>query len=192
MPYPVTNQSSREPAKSPRISLRRRRLVDGGVRLGLELVGEKPAVGLGQFDRLDVHAEPFLRAGRQDDLRAEHPHQLAPLDGEAVGHGDDERIALLGADHGEADAGVAAGRFDDGLARLEGAAALALFDDVERQAVLHRGGRIEELRLRIDGRVAHAEIVDPDRGRVADRVEDAVEKATATRRRKDARSNWHG
>src|SRR5712691_532291 len=34
-------------------------------------------------------------------------------------HGHHQRIAFLGADHGEPDPGVAAGRLDDGLPRLE-------------------------------------------------------------------------
>ena len=103
---------------------RRRRLVDGRVGLGLELAGEEPAIGLGQFLGLLVHAEALLRARRQHDLGAQHAHQLAALDGKAVGHGHDQRIALLRADHGEADAGVAAGRLDHRLARLQRAAAL--------------------------------------------------------------------
>ena len=67
--------------------------------------------------RLVDHAGAALRGRGEDDLGAEEAHQLAALDGEGLGHGDDERIALGGADHGEADAGVAAGRLDDGLAR---------------------------------------------------------------------------
>ena len=109
--------------------------------VGLELAGEEPAVGLGQFHGLAVHAEALLGARRQHHLGAQHAHQLAALDREAVGHGDDQRIALLGADHGEADAGVAAGRLDHGLAGLQRAAALGLLDDVERQPVLDRSRR---------------------------------------------------
>ena len=158
---------------------RRRRFVDGGIGLGLELAGKEPAVGLGQFDRLLVHAEALLGARRQHHLGAQHAHQLAALDGEAVGHGHDQRIALLRADHGKPDAGIAAGRLDHGLAGLQRAAALGLLDDVERQPVLHRSGRIEELGLHVDRRVADAEIVDPDGRRVADRIENAVEEAAA-------------
>ena len=51
-----------------------------------------------------------------------------------LGHRDDERIAFLGADHGEADAGVAAGRFDYGLTGLQLPGALGILDDAERQA----------------------------------------------------------
>ena len=96
----------------------RGRLVDVGIGLRLELVRQEPAIRLGQFDRLLVHAEALLGPRRQHDLGAEHAHQLAPFDREAVGHGDDQRVALLRADHREPDAGVAARRLDDGLARL--------------------------------------------------------------------------
>src|SRR4029453_498117 len=89
---------------------RRRRLVDLGIGRRLELVRQEPAVGLGELDRLLVHAEALGRARREHDLGAQHAHQLAALDREAVGHGDHQRIALLGAHHGEPDAGVAAGR----------------------------------------------------------------------------------
>ena len=64
-----------------------------------------------------------------------------------LGHRDDERIALLRAHHREPDAGVAARRLDHGLAGLELAAALGVFDDAEREAVLHRAERVERLDL---------------------------------------------
>ena len=105
---------------------------------GLELVREEPAVRLRELDRLLVHADALLRARRQHDLGAEHAHQLAPLDREAVRHGDDQRIALLRAHHGEADAGVAAGRLDHGLAGLQRAVALGRLDDVDREPILDR------------------------------------------------------
>src|SRR3546814_17467605 len=79
-----------------------------GVSLVLELAAEKPAVTLGQLDRLGQHAGAFLRRRREDDLGAEKAHQLAPLDAEVLRHDDDQRIALLRAAHGEAEAGVAA------------------------------------------------------------------------------------
>ena len=77
--------------------------------------------------------------GRRGDhhLGAQKPHEPAALDAERFGHDDDQRIALLGADHGEADAGVAAGRLDDGLAGLQRAAAFGRLDHAQGQAVLH-------------------------------------------------------
>lgn len=116
---------------------------------------------------------------------AEHSHELAPLDGEAVGHGHYERIALLCADHGEADACIAACRLDNGLAGLECAAALAFLNDVEGKPVLDRSRRIEELGLGVDRPVGDAEIVDADGRRIADRVDDAVEEPAASSSRQN-------
>ena len=159
-----------------------------GVRLRFELVGEEPAVRLGELDGLLIHPEAFERARREDDLGAEHAHELAPLDGEAVGHGHHERIALLRADHGEADARIAACRLDNGLAGLECAAALAFLNDVERKPVLDRSRRIEELGLGVDRPAGDAEIVDADGRRIADRVDNAVEEPAASSSRSELKT----
>ena len=84
------------------------------VRIGfvLELPRHEPAMGFGQFDRLLDHSDRPLGGRRQNDFRAEKAHQSPPLDAEGLGHREDERIALRGADHGEPDAGVAARRLD--------------------------------------------------------------------------------
>ena len=156
-----------------------------GVRLRFELVGEEPAVRLGELDGLLIHPEAFERARREDDLGAEHAHELAPLDGEAVGHGHHERIALLRADHGEADARIAACRLDNGLAGLECAAALAFLNDVERKPVLDRSRGIEELGFGVDRPAGDAEIVDADGRRIADRVDNAVEEPAASSSRQN-------
>ena len=84
---------------------------------------------IGELDGFRQHAAALLGRGRQHHLRAEETQQLAALDAETFGHGDDERIALLRAHHRETDAGVAAGGFDDGLAGLQRAAAFGVFDD---------------------------------------------------------------
>ena len=125
-------------------------LVDIGVGFGLELVGEEPAIRLGQLDRLAVHAQSLLGARRQHHLGSENPHQLAPLDGETVRHGHDQRIAFLCTDHGKTDAGVAAGRFDDSLTGLQRAAALGGLDDVDGEPVFHGGCGIERLGLGVE------------------------------------------
>ena len=78
-----------------------------------------------QFQRLLDHADRALGGGRDHHLGAEEAHQLPPLDAERLGHGQDARIALRRADHGEADAGIAAGRLDDRLAGLQFARLLA-------------------------------------------------------------------
>jgi hypothetical protein len=83
----------------------------------------------------------LLGRRREHHLGAEETQQLAALDAEALGHGDHEGITLLRADHGEADAGVATGRLDDGLAGLEQSATLGVLDDGARHAVLDRTHR---------------------------------------------------
>ena len=112
--------------------------MDGGVVGSLELARVEPAVGLGQLLRLAVHAHALGRARREDDLGAEESHHASTLDRERIGHRHDQRIALGGTDHRQADPGVAAGRLDDRLTRLEIAAALGAFDDADREAVLDR------------------------------------------------------
>ena len=143
-----------------------------GVGLVLELAGEEPAVPLGELARLRGHAGALLGGRRQHDLRAEEAHQPPALDAEALGHDDDERVALDRADHGEADAGVAARRLDDGLAGAERAVALGRLDDGERQPVLDRAHRVEGLELGVERRVGRCQRVQADDGRVADGGED--------------------
>jgi hypothetical protein len=58
---------------------RLRRLVDVGVRLCFELVGEEPAVRRGEFDGLLIHPKAFELARHEDDFGAEHAHELATL-----------------------------------------------------------------------------------------------------------------
>ena len=93
---------------------------------------------------------PFSAAGVSIDPRAEKAHELAALDAEALGHRHDERVALGGADHREADAGVAARRLDDGLAGPERAVALGGLDHAEGEAVLDRAERVERLELDVE------------------------------------------
>src|SRR6202035_1180526 len=114
-----------------------------GVGFVGELAGEEPAVFFGKLLGFFDHAGAARGAGSDDDLGAEEAHELAALDGEGFGHGDDEGVALGGADHGEADAGVAAGGLDYGLAGLEGAGLFGVFDDAEGEAVLDGAEGVE-------------------------------------------------
>ena len=154
--------------------LRRRARVHVGVGLVLELARQEPAVRLGELDGLRHHAHAALRGRRQHHLGAEEAHQLAPLDAEGLGHRHDQRIALLGADHGEPDAGVAAGGLDHRLARLQLAGLLGGLDDAERQAVLDRAQRIEGLDLDEQVGARRGQPVDPHHRRVADRLQDVL------------------
>jgi hypothetical protein len=104
-----------------------------GVRGILELLRQEVAVLLREILSLLDHAGAALGGGRQDHLRAEALHQLAPFDAEAVRHHRDERVALGRAHHRERDAGVAGRRLDHGRAGLQGAAPLGVFDHRDRE-----------------------------------------------------------
>src|SRR5690606_31664681 len=155
--------------------LRRRRGMHVGVRLVLELPAQEPAVRLGELDGLLQHAGAFFGGRRQHDLRAEEAQQLAALDAEAFRHRDDERVALLRADHREPDAGVAARRLDDGLAGRKLAGLLRALDHGERHPVLDRAHRVEGLDLHVDVHARRGQLAELNERRVADRRENVVE-----------------
>ncbi len=144
------------------------------VGLVLELPRHPPAMRLGKLDGLVDHADRALGRRRDHDLGAEEAHQLAPLDAESLRHGDDQRIALGGADHRKANAGVAAGRLDHGLARLQLAGFLRGLDHAEREAVFHRTERVEGFHFHEQVHAFGREPVDPHHGRVADGFENAL------------------
>ena len=100
------------------------------------------------------------------------------FDAETLDHGHHQGIAFLRADHGEPDAGIAAGRLDDGLAGFEIAGFLGRLDHAERQPVFHRSERIERLDLDEQVHIRRRQFVDPDDGRVAHGSENVVEFAS--------------
>ena len=148
--------------------------VIGRIRRILELAREEPAMFLRELGGLAHHALAAFGGGREDHLRAEHAHDLAALDREGFDHHGDERITLRGAHHRERDAGVARRRFDDRLARLQRAAFLRVLDDRDREAILDRRERIEELALHVHRRAGRREAVDADDGSAADGAENVV------------------
>lgn len=87
------------------------------------------------------------RTGGQDDLGPEGAQQGAALVGDVVGHADDDPVAEGRADPGQGDAGVPAGRLEDGPARLQASVGLGGADDRERCTVLDARRRVEELEL---------------------------------------------
>jgi len=127
--------------------------------------------------------EPFSARGRQHHFRAEKTHQAAPFDTEIFGHDDDERIALLRAHHGQADAGVAAGRLDDRLSRPQASVPFGGLDDAEREPVLDGPERIERFDFHEQIDAFRRQFVDAHHGRVADcRKNAGVDRAAAGRR----------
>ena len=149
------------------------------VVFGLKLARQEPPVGLGEFLGLLVHAEALGGARRQNHLRAEKTHQTTALDGKRIGHGHHQRVALRRTDHRQPDPRVAAGGLDHRLPGLQVTATLGLFDDADRQAVLDRGRRVEELGLHIDPHMLWRDAIEANAGRVADGVDDGVIEASA-------------
>ena len=124
---------------------------------------------LGQSDR----AVGALRAGRVDDLRAEQRGHLAPLVRDVVGHDERHAVALAPADHRQRDAGVPGRRLEDDRVLVKQAPPLEVLDEVLRDAILDRPGRVEHLELGEDADVrVRAHPRDLDHRRVPDRVED--------------------
>ncbi len=146
----------------------------GRIGLVLELAGQEPAFLLRDFGRPTHHALAALGGRRQDDLRAEHPHDLAAFDRERLGHEGYERIALRGAHHRERDTGIAGSRFANGLTRLERPGALGVFYDRDGEPVLDRAQRVEELALHVHRHVGGREALNTDDGGFADRAENIV------------------
>jgi len=106
--------------------------MDVGIGLVLELPGHEPAVSFCEFCGLVDHADGAFGRGRDDDLRSQKSHQLAALNAKRLRHRDHQRVALRGAHHGKADAGVAAGSLDHRLARLQLARPLGGLNDTRR------------------------------------------------------------
>jgi hypothetical protein len=113
-----------------------------------------------------------LLARRQVEARAIGQHQAAALNAHAVGHDEDQLVALDGGHHGEAHTRVAGGRLDDRSARLEQPLRLGGFDHRQRDAVLDGAAGIAAFGLDPD-LGAREQAPQADMRRVADGVEDA-------------------
>ena len=168
------------PSVSSQISGPGRRLVDRRVGRVLELLQQHVALGIGGDDLLGLgdRAVHALRALGEHELGAVGDEQLAPLDAHRLGHGQRERVAARRGDEGERDAGVAAGRLDDLLARAEHAALLGVPDHRRADAALDRVGRVAALDLGEHGRLrAVGDAVEAHERRAADGVRVVFEPA---------------
>lgn len=101
--------------------------------------GNLPAQGLGPCNG-PLH--PFV-SGREDHPGSVGGHQAAPLDAHRLGHGQDQPIALQGADQRQPHAGISARGFDDRTAGAERGAGFGLLDHGQGNPVLDASGRIE-------------------------------------------------
>ena len=119
--------------------------------------------------------------GRVDRRRADHhlcaigPEECHLLRSDLVGHREDAAVAAAGGDDGQADAGVARRRLDDGPARPEPPLAFRRIDHGERGAVLDAASGVQELQLgqHLAGKVP-SDPVETDEGGVADQVQQRV------------------
>jgi hypothetical protein len=101
---------------------------------------------LGQVARV-FHAAAL---GREHQLGAEGLHGLGPLDRQVLRHDQHHAVALDGGRHRQRDAGVAGGRLDERVARLDLAALLGAADHRQGRPVLHRSGRVVAFELAQD------------------------------------------
>ena len=101
--------------------------------------------------------------------------QLAALDRHRVGHDQRALVAFGRGDERQADAGVAAGRFDDGVARLDLAGLLRFVHHRDGDAVLDRRERVERLEFGDDFRRAFGDdAIEPHQRRTPDQLRDVV------------------
>ncbi|MNK90146.1 hypothetical protein D3C87_1101880 [compost metagenome] len=110
--------------------------------------------------------------GRDHDLGAVGPEQIAFLLAHLVGHGEDAAVALDRGGDRQTHAGVARGRLHDGASGLQESTPLGVFDHVKGGAILHRAAGVEVFDFGQDGRLdpfGHA--VKLDQGGSADRVQ---------------------
>jgi len=149
--------------------------VNVGVGFVLELARQEPAMRFGQLDRFDYHGQSAASSRRQHDLGAQEAHELTPLDTELLCHRDHQGVALAGAHHGEADAGVAACRLNDGLPWFELSRLLRRLDHAQRQAILHGPQWIECFNLDEQVHALRRQPVDAHHGCVADCPQNIIE-----------------
>ena len=160
--------------------------------VGGDLLGGGPLVSLDVGRIVELHRDPGLRdlllqlvgardgtlhpqlAGRQLELCPVRLHEAAALDGERLGHAEDEPVPLDRGDQGEADAGVARGGLDEHRARPDDARLLRVLDHAEGDAILDAAARIDPLLFGPDGDPGVEEPVDPHVRCLADGLENAV------------------
>jgi hypothetical protein len=113
--------------------------------------------------------------GGQDDLRAECGHRLPALDRQVLGHHEDHAITHHRRRHRKRDAGIAAGRLDQSVARLDIPALLRAPDHRQGGPVLDRARRVVALQLGEDDVAVlvvegPAQALQPDERRIADEI----------------------
>ena len=175
VPTPVISTSIGVVGEVGQDLLRRGADVDLDIGRVLELLRDPRARRLcRQFLRALDRALHALLARGEVEGRAIGEHQPPPLERHRFGHDQDQLVALHRRDHGQADAGVAAGRLDDRAAGLRACPTrFGLLDHRQRDAVLDRAAGIGAFGL--DPHLGVGEQArEADVRRAADRLEDAV------------------
>ncbi len=122
--------------------------MDLGVGGVLELLGQEVArVGGGDLLRLADGAAHALGAGGEDQLGAVGAQEHAAFPAHRFRHGEDAFVAARGGDHGQGNAGVAAGGFDDDRVLVEEPLLFGRLDHGQPDAILDRVGGVEVLQL---------------------------------------------
>jgi hypothetical protein len=124
--------------------------------IGIGELIQHPTLALGlhaqrQITRM-LHAA--LQCRREDELCTIGRHAGAALLRQVVRHDENHAVALHRCHHGQGDAGVAAGGFDQGVARMYLATRLGTRDHRQGRTVLDRTGRIIALELDQDAVIA--------------------------------------
>jgi hypothetical protein len=113
--------------------------------------------------------------GGQDQFGAVGLEQQLPFAAHRFRHGEGAPDAARGADHGQPDAGVAGGRFEDDGIRADLAGGLRRVEHGHRDAVLDAVAGVEEFELGDDvGAAAFGNAIELDQRRVADQFGDVV------------------
>ena len=172
VPTPATNASMRGNCSQ--------QLLRGGPPMGLRIGGIAELLGheiVGVFGEhlfrrphRPVHA---LRVRGQDQRCPVGHEQAAPLDAHGVGHRQHQAIALHRRHQRQADAGVAAGRLDDRVARMQSPFPLRGLDHRQADAVLDAAARVVRLELAPHlGVLGPGQTAQANHRRVADQIED--------------------
>ncbi|VTR64010.1 hypothetical protein DESC_120102 [Desulfosarcina cetonica] len=141
------------------------------------LIGHEIGVGIfaGQAVDLLDGAVGTQVAGREQNIGPACAQDLLAFDAGRLAHGQQQRVALDRTDHRQADAGIAAGGLDNGLAGFEFSRTLAGFDHRQGRPVLDRAAGIEVLQFCQDAHLrVGIEVADFHQGGVADVIKNAV------------------
>ena len=136
----------------------------------------------GSFSRQPVRhlvVRPWVlgcnRGGTDNNLGAVRLEHINLVGADLVWTDEDAVVATILRDHGQTDAGVAAGGLDDRSARTENPCLLTFVDHPDGDAVLDAAARVEVLDFRQDcGSDALSHPAQLDQRRVADQAHDGV------------------